>query len=386
MTFKIVRNLTLVLLLLGFARVVTFDLDPSRGHFEKIYKFKGEYSRPLVKMLDDSRIFILSSRISEVYDMELGQSVMQPLLDATFGGYPGIGDDIHPMIEVSKNKYLVLGQFYCTQYSSTYCHEASGVLFDLKNNKHEPYFGFKRRHLPSAISLNGGNILILGGDEVYDPSVQNPEEFYRDVLILDPKNNKTKIIGQLENTRIAHKMFLLDSHRVILFGGYHNNDYSKVKKGRGNSSFGYTAVEVFDISTGAIEKVGELLGGRLAPSIVNIDNNQFLVVEGMMRDGRTAAPAVELFNLKERTSTLVKANLHHYGPAHAIRLDENRIMISIGIQYLIYDIGQKQIVETRHFGGKKKFLRNLFKTNDGQILALVYTKKSGEMYLYKYVE
>lgn len=130
------------------------------------------------------------------------------------------------------------------------------------------------RNQHTATLLPSGKVLLAGGS--LDADFLNSSE------IFDPVSNTFTASGTMIQARKSHTATLLaDNNRVLIAGG---------KTSNGDS----VRAEVFDISLGSFQRVGDMSTGRSLFTATLLDDGKVLVSAG--RSGNSPTPTAELFD------------------------------------------------------------------------------------------
>ena len=126
------------------------------------------------------------------------------------------------------------------------------------------------RVLHSAVELNDGRVLIIGGADS-NANVLSSCEIY------NPATNSFSVTGSMNTQRVLFGACLMDDGRVMVAGGTNTLDSNVVNVVTGV----LRSTEIYNPATGSWSGSQNIGGYRLAPALTRLPNNQVLVSGGV---------------------------------------------------------------------------------------------------------
>lgn len=302
---KILVLIILAVVAIGFG---VYQLTPKHNVF--VNGPSMHYSRVghTATLLKDGRVLIVGGRetqgkntghglnIAEIYDPKTSKFEIAGKLNTT--------REVHKAILLKNGDVFIcggqigLGMKYI-QYVEEYNYDTN--RFKLLKNM------FYQRVFHTATLLNNGNVLITGGESL----VKNKNNNYYNSLpiatseIYDLKNNKPKLIADMNVARAGHKAILLKDGIVLITGGD--------KEG---------TAEIYNPKTNEFKLIGKLNKARYGHSAYLLKNGKVLLVGGDKEN------TVEMYNPKnnkfELTGKLIEPERSGYTTA---LLDNDSVLI-----------------------------------------------------------
>ncbi|MBV8775119.1 MAG: hypothetical protein JO166_22710 [Deltaproteobacteria bacterium] len=199
------------------------------------------------------------------------------------------------------------------------------------------------RDSPSAVMLNSGKVLIVGGGansaELYDPETgkfsvtgsMSTERYGQTATVLtngkvlitgggaiqaelyDPDSRKFTLTGSMQQNRIYHTATLLLDGRVLITGG---SPYAR--------SSATDTTELYDPLSGTFEQGAKMQESRAGHTATLLTNGQVLIAGG--HDDNSAEIYDPVADQFERTGTMSASRFGH----SAIRWPDGRVFIAGG--------------------------------------------------------
>ena len=198
--------------------------------------------------------------------------------------------------------------------SSTELYDPSTRTFTASGNMTSP-----RVHHTQTL-LKDGRVLITGGN-MFDPD--GSMVFLANAEIYDPATGLFIPTGSMGTGRRQHRAALLPDGRVLITGGYHDNDVT------------LGSAEIYDPATGLFTPTGSLTQARAAHSMAVLKNGQVLVTGGEFLDGinpiATRPTVIEVYNQSTGRFKTVGNLLHPRSLHNSVTLDSGDVLIAGGL-------------------------------------------------------
>ena len=172
----------------------------------------------------------------------------------------------------------------------------------------------EKRANHSALVLNDGKVLVIGGGKTDGP-------YLKSVEIYDPNTNTWKFGADMTKGRVAHTATVLSDGKVLVVGGKGKLTLAEIydpetdtwtlagetNKSRGDHAalllgdgsvlvtggIGYlTDTEIFDPNTLTWSIAGTLNTGRIRPAVTRLSDGRVLIMAGVGKDGMLASVEV----------------------------------------------------------------------------------------------
>lgn len=180
----------------------------------------------------------------------------------------------------------------CRNYQDTYVSLCLHYLKDFKYTK--PGKLNIPKMLPNFITLQDGNILIIGG---YVETKKGVEKALSSIEMYNPQTGKVSEIGNMIYPRIGPSSIKLQNGKILITGGYRY-----IQKGKYDELKYYNNAELFDLNTGK-----SLLVGEYEQSYHEKSNNHYQLA--ILKDGNAILLGTHLNIFDSKTNRFYSMNL-----------------------------------------------------------------------------
>lgn len=167
----------------------------------------------------------------------------------------------------------------------------------------------------------------------------------------------------MSSPRATHAHVALGDGRIALIGGCAQNGCDE---GPGSAT-----VDVFDATTGRIQKVGSLLQARIGPAAVALSDTEILVVGGWSEGSPTAS--AEIFNVETRRSRLIEPMSTPRATFTVAKLADGRVLIAGGFD------GECELASAEVFDPKSEGFSKVGALNQARSNALLTRLSDGRV-------
>ena len=300
----------------NFNRTVEI-FDPVKDEWAFTGEMKEERMNPVLFKLPDGNVMVVGG-LSGARDPLISTEI----LDSTTGTFsmgPEMNRSHNEMGSVTLNdgRFMVIGgASYDEEIGFQVALSKETEIFDPETGtwiEAAPMADKRSNH--SALVLNNGKVIVIGGGKTDGP-------YLKSIEIYDPDTDTWEYGSEMTKGRVAHTATILSDGRVLVVGGKGKITLAEIydpdtdtwtlagetNKPRGDHAaillndgsvlvtggIGYLSeVERFDPNTSTWNIVGSLNTGRIRPAITLLSDGRVLVMAGVGKDGMLAS--VEIY-------------------------------------------------------------------------------------------
>ncbi|MAT08008.1 MAG: hypothetical protein CL707_02745 [Chloroflexi bacterium] len=299
----------------NFNRTVEI-FDPIKNQWTFTGEMKEERMSPVLFELPDGNVMVIGG-LSGARDPLISTEI----LDSNTGTFSMGPEMIRPhnemgAVTLNDGRFMVIGgSSYDEDIGFQVALSKETEIFDPGSGtwtEAAPMSDKRANH--SALVLNDGKVLVLGGGKTDGP-------YLKSIEIYDPNTDTWKFGADMTKGRVAHTATVLSDGKVLVVGGkgkltlaeiYDPETDTWALAGETNTSrgdhaallladgsvlvtggIGYlTDAELFDPNTLKWTVVGSLNTGRIRPAVTRLSDGRVLIIAGVGKDGMLASVEV----------------------------------------------------------------------------------------------